>query len=98
MQLSNDQIKHIANLARLELSEEELETYGEQLTEILNYIELLQEVDTSGVEPTSQVTGVRNVLREDGIEEWDDTERDRALNQAPELEEREVKVRRVLES
>jgi len=97
MQLSKDEIQHIADLARLDLSEEELETYGGQLTEVLNYIEQLREVDTSGVEPMAHVAGVENVLREDEKEEWNEREREEALNQAPELEAREVKVRRVLE-
>lgn len=97
MNLSKDQIQHIANLARLELSEEELDTYGNQLTEVLNYIEQLREVDTAGVEPMAHVTGAENVLREDEVNEWDEREREEALRQAPELEEREVKVRRVLE-
>jgi aspartyl-tRNA(Asn)/glutamyl-tRNA(Gln) amidotransferase subunit C len=97
MQLSKDQVKHIAKLARLELSEEELEAYGGQLTDILNFVEKLQEVDTTDVEPMAHTTGAENVLREDEVESWNEQEVDNALNQAPELEEREVKVRRVLE-
>jgi aspartyl-tRNA(Asn)/glutamyl-tRNA(Gln) amidotransferase subunit C len=97
MKLSKEEIKHIANLARLELSDNELKTYGSQLTEALNYIEQLREVDTAGVEPMAHVTGAENVLREDEAEEWSEQEREEALNQAPEMEEREVKVRRVLE-
>jgi aspartyl-tRNA(Asn)/glutamyl-tRNA(Gln) amidotransferase subunit C len=97
MQLNKDEIQHIANLARLDLSNEELEVYGGQLAEVLNYIEQLKEVDTAGVEPMAHATGVENVLREDEKEEWDEREREEALRQAPELEEREVKVRRVLE-
>ena len=97
MELSKDQIQHIANLARLNLSEEELETYGGQLTEVLDYIEQLREVDTTGVEPMAHVSGEKNVLREDEIREWDGQEKEEALNQAPEVEGREVKVRRILE-
>jgi aspartyl-tRNA(Asn)/glutamyl-tRNA(Gln) amidotransferase subunit C len=97
MKLNKEQIKHIAKLARLDLSDEELETYGGQLVDILNFVDKLQEVDTSGVEPMAHTTGSENVLREDEVESWNEQEVDNALNQAPELEEREVKVRRVLE-
>jgi aspartyl-tRNA(Asn)/glutamyl-tRNA(Gln) amidotransferase subunit C len=97
MELNKKEIQHIADLARLELSDEELVTYGGQLSEVLNYIEQLREVDTAGVEPMAHVTGAENVLREDEVSEWDLSEKEEALNQAPEVEEREVKVRRVLE-
>ena len=62
MKLSKQDIKHIANLARLELSEKELDKYGKQLSDVLGYIDQLQEVDTKGVEPTAQVTGLTNVF------------------------------------
>lgn len=97
MELNKDEIQHIADLARLDLSEEELGIYGDQLTEVLSYIEQLREVNTDGVEPMAHVTGAENVLSEDEVEEWRERERENALYQAPELENREVKVRRVLE-
>jgi len=96
MQLSKEQIQHIANLARLELSEEELEKYGGQLSAVLGYIEQLQEVDTEGIEPTAQVTGLTNSWREDEVRVWDETERESALRLAPEFEDGQVKVKRVL--
>jgi aspartyl-tRNA(Asn)/glutamyl-tRNA(Gln) amidotransferase subunit C len=97
MALKNQEIKHIANLARLELTEEELEKYGGQLSDILDYIDQLKEVNTIGVEPTAQVTGLKNVLREDKIENWDEDEIKAALKDAPEKEERLIKVKRVIE-
>ncbi len=96
MKLNKKQIQHIANLARLELTEKELKTYGSQLSDVLSYIDQLQEVDVAGVEPTAQVTGLENVFREDEIKEWDEREREVALNQAPKLENGQVKVKRVL--
>ena len=63
MQLSKEEIQHIAKLARLELTDKELEKYGGQLSAVLNYIDQLKEVDVKGVEPTAQVTGLENVLR-----------------------------------
>lgn len=65
MKLSADQVKHVAKLANLPLSEEETEKYGEQLSKILDYIDQLNKADTSGVEPTFNVTGLENVIRED---------------------------------
>lgn len=97
MQLSKQDIEHIAKLARLKLSEDELTKYGSQLSGILSYIDQLKEVDTEGVEPTAQVTGLVNALRGDEVVEWDRTEVEIALKQAPELESGQVKVRRVLE-
>lgn len=55
----------VAKLANLELSEEEEKLYGEQLSKILDYFEQLNQVDTSGVEPTFNVTGLSKVMRED---------------------------------
>jgi aspartyl-tRNA(Asn)/glutamyl-tRNA(Gln) amidotransferase subunit C len=97
MKLSKNQIQHIATLARLELTDEELEKYGGQLSDVLSYIDQLREVDVSGVEPTAQVTGLENIFREDEIEEWDKEEARAALEQAPELEDGQVKVKRVIE-
>ena len=96
MKLEKKDIQHIANLARLELTDKELKIYGDQLSDVLSYIAQLKEVDTEGVEPTAQVTGLKDVFREDEIKEWNEREREDALNQAPELEERQVKVKRVL--
>ena len=97
MKLTKKEIQHIANLARLELTDKELKEYGSQLSDVLSYIDQLQEVDVTGVEPTAQVTGLANVLREDKAEEWNEAEREAALKQAPEMEGRQVKVKRVLE-
>lgn len=63
--LTKDETKHIAKLSRIQLSDAELEKYSEQLSSILGYIDKLNEVDTSNVEVTAQVTGLKNVLRKD---------------------------------
>ena len=65
MQLTADQVRHIATLARLHLSEEEVRRFAKELTQILAYVETLKEVDTASVEPTAQVTGLATVLRPD---------------------------------
>jgi aspartyl-tRNA(Asn)/glutamyl-tRNA(Gln) amidotransferase subunit C len=96
VELNKQEIEHIADLARLDLSEEELKTYGEQLSHVLSYIEQLQAVDTEGVEPTAQVTGLENVFREDEIKAWEGDEVSAALKQAPGLEDNQIKVKRIL--
>lgn len=58
-------VKHVALLAKLKLDQKEIKKFQEQLSEILDYVNMLKELDTKGVEPTSQVTGLENVFRED---------------------------------
>lgn len=97
MKLKKEDIQHIAKLARLNLSEEELEKYGNQLSDVLSYIDQLKEVDVTDTEPTAQVTGLENVLREDVIEDWNEQEKQAAINEAPEIEDNQYKVKRVLD-
>ncbi len=96
MKLSRKDVEHIAGLARLDLNDKEMDLYGGQLSDILSFVNQLQEVDTSGVEPTAQVTGLQNIFREDKIQNWDKAEVDRALKQAPGMEDGQVKVKRIL--
>lgn len=72
MSLTPEQVRHVAKLARLRLSEAEVEKFTGQLSVILDYVAILNEVDTEGVEPTSQVTGLANVTRPDEVERWSD--------------------------
>jgi len=65
MKLTKDQVKHVAKLANLPLTTEEEEKYSEQLSKILEYVGQLNQVDTSDVEPTFNVTGQSNAMRED---------------------------------
>lgn len=97
MNLSKQEIQHIAKLARLELTDEELKKYGGQLSAVLNYIDQLKEVEVKAVEPTAQVTGLENVLRQDVARDWNSHEVEQALADAPEKEERFIKVKRVIE-
>jgi aspartyl-tRNA(Asn)/glutamyl-tRNA(Gln) amidotransferase subunit C len=97
MKLSKDDIKHIATLARLELTDDEIEKYGSELSAILDFVDQLKEVDVTGVEPTAQVTGMENVYRHDEAKPWDEAESEEALDQTPDREGKSVKVKRVLE-
>jgi aspartyl-tRNA(Asn)/glutamyl-tRNA(Gln) amidotransferase subunit C len=65
MHLTTEEVEHIARLARLELGEDEVERYREQLSAVLEYARRLQTVDTSGIPPTSSVLPPSSVLRPD---------------------------------
>ena len=68
MSITIKDVEHVANLARLELTEEEKEQFTGQLNAILKYAEKLNELNTDDVEPTSHVLPITNVMREDGRE------------------------------
>jgi aspartyl-tRNA(Asn)/glutamyl-tRNA(Gln) amidotransferase subunit C len=93
--LNNEQIKHIANLARLELTAEEEIQYENQLSAILGYVDKLSEVNTDKVSITAQVGGLVNVWREDEVVSWDEKEVSAALAQG-ETASGQIKVKRVL--
>lgn len=63
--LSEDQVKHVAKLANLPVTKEEIKQYSHQLSDVLSYIEQLDQVDTSKVEPTFNVSGQINVYHQD---------------------------------
>jgi len=67
MKLSREEVLHIARLARLGLTDAEVDKLGEQLSNILENFEILQQVDTSGVPPTAQSIDLQNVMRRDEI-------------------------------
>ncbi|SDY15500.1 Asp-tRNA(Asn)/Glu-tRNA(Gln) amidotransferase subunit GatC [Thermoactinomyces sp. DSM 45892] len=67
MAITKTEVEHVANLARLTLTEEETEQFTDQLNRILQMAEKLNELDTTGIEPTSHVLPMANVLREDEV-------------------------------
>ena len=69
MKLNPQQVQKVAKLANIPVSEEEVEKYSDQLSKILDYIDQLNSVDTAGVEPTFNITGLSNVLRDDEVGE-----------------------------
>ena len=83
--LSRDQVLHVARLARLELTEQELDTMAEELSGVLDHIEKIGELDLDEVEPTSHVVEVENVLRPD--EPRPSWPRERVLEIAPDAGE-----------
>lgn len=84
--LSKEEVSHIAKLSRLELSEEETERFGDQLSSVLDYVGQLEEVDTDGIEPLNNVTGLSNVYVADEVDESDIKPDDIAKN-APEFKD-----------
>jgi aspartyl-tRNA(Asn)/glutamyl-tRNA(Gln) amidotransferase subunit C len=88
-------IEKVARLARLELSEEEKETFGNQMEQILTYMEQLNRLDTSGVEPTSHAIPIDNVFRDDEVKPSFPHEEVLAI--APDEEEGHFKVPRIIE-
>jgi aspartyl-tRNA(Asn)/glutamyl-tRNA(Gln) amidotransferase subunit C len=81
MRLSSEQVKKVAKLAKLPLSQEKEELYSEQLSKILDYIDHLNTVETKDVEPTYNVSGKKNVMAEDEVEP--SLSQDEALKNSP---------------
>ncbi|MEI8061624.1 MAG: Asp-tRNA(Asn)/Glu-tRNA(Gln) amidotransferase subunit GatC [Candidatus Berkelbacteria bacterium] len=86
-------VLNVAQLARIELSNAEEEKFAGQLSAVLENFELLNKVNTTGVEPTAQVTGLTNVFRIDEITNPSGKEsRDELLDNVPEVENGSIKV------
>jgi aspartyl-tRNA(Asn)/glutamyl-tRNA(Gln) amidotransferase subunit C len=96
MPLSIAEVEHIAELAKLGLSEEEKALYREQLDAILDYTDVLQRVDTSAIPPTATVLPLRNVMRPDEVEP--SMAREDVLANAPDAYAGSFRVRAVLDS
>lgn len=92
--ISNEQVKHVANLARLAITEEEAEKFTKQLDAIITFAEQLNELDTENVEPTYHVLDMKNVLREDVPQKG--LPREEVLKNAPEHQDGQIKVPSIL--
>lgn len=93
--ISDDDVRGLANLSALLLEENEIAGLRTDLERILDYINKLQELDTDGVEPTYQVTGLANVWRDDIVTD-DAVTREQLLALAPETAQNQIKVPKVL--
>ena len=94
MKITKDEVIYVANLARLELDDESVDKFSGQIGEILEYIDKLNTIDTSGVATTSHAISLNNAFREDRVEEHLD--RDTALSNAPEKEDGSFVVPKVV--
>lgn len=88
-------VRYTAQLARLDLSEEEIRTFQAQILEVLSYVEKLEGVDVSGVEPTAHANAIFNVFREDRPRDWFTSEE--ALENAPRAANQLFMVPKVIE-
>lgn len=95
MSISRKEVLHIARLARLSLTEEEVDLFTEQLGKILQYMTELEKLDTSEVEPTSHAIEMHNVVREDGARRVAVVEE--VLSNAPDREGDCFRVPRIME-
>jgi aspartyl-tRNA(Asn)/glutamyl-tRNA(Gln) amidotransferase subunit C len=93
--LSRDDVLKLALLSRLKLTDEEVERFAGDLSSILEYVEKLDAVDTSGHKPTYQVTGLKNITREDKTRDYGYKTED-LLKNAPSIKDNQFKVKRVL--
>ena len=93
--ISRDDVQHLAQLSSLQLTDEELDSLQTDIGNILGYIEQLGELDTTGIEPTYQVTGLENVWRDDSVIKSDVT-REQLLSLSTESASHQVKVPKVL--
>ena len=93
-QITKKEVKHVAKLAHIGIHNKNLEKFQRQLSSILEYVDQLSELDTTGVDPTFQVTGLINIWREDEISP--SLTQEEALQNAPMKHEGYFKVKRVL--
>jgi aspartyl-tRNA(Asn)/glutamyl-tRNA(Gln) amidotransferase subunit C len=93
--LTRDDVLKLARLARLQLSDDEINEFITELSAILQYVEQLNEVDTAGLLPTNQVTGLKNVMREDEIKDYG-YQPSELLKNVPSVQDNQIKVKRML--
>ena len=95
MKITQEEVTHVANLSKLKFSEEETAEFATTLSKIVDMVELLSEVDTTGVAPTTTMADRKTVLRPDVAEEG--TDRDRLFKNVPEKEIYYIKVPAILD-
>jgi len=93
--ITTNDVRHLAQLSNLQLSDDEITSLQTDLANILDYIDQLNEIDTSGVEPTYQVTGLENVWRDDAVDASTVTRED-LLALASDQADNSIKVPQVL--
>ncbi len=93
--LTRDDVLHLAQLARISLSEDEVTEFSEELSAILQYVEQLSNADVRGLEPTNQVTGLANVTREDEVKSYGYNPAD-LLKNVPQMQSGQLKVKRMI--
>jgi aspartyl-tRNA(Asn)/glutamyl-tRNA(Gln) amidotransferase subunit C len=92
--LTKEEVIKIAKLARIELTEKEVEKFQKELSAVLDFVEELKQVDVTGLEEVSQVTGLVNIQRDDKVVEANNHEA--IFSQAPEMKDGYYKVKAIL--
>ena len=95
MSLSREEILKISELAHIKLADDEIETFRDQMSSVLEYVGQLSHVDVKGIEPAAHISGVSNVLRDDVVMPTDSATRQALLEEAPEREGDLIKVKAV---
>lgn len=93
--LTREDILKLARLARLDLTDEEIEQFPKELNAILHYVEQLQGADVTGLEPTNQVTGLTNVSRKDEVIDYGYAPKE-LLKNVPNVLDDHIKVKRMI--
>ena len=93
--LTREDVFKLARLARLELSEAEIEEFAGELSNILDYVEQLQGVDVKGLKPTNQVTGLTNVMRADAEHDYGYAPLD-LLKNVPQVKDNQIVAKRMI--
>ena len=93
--ISREDVLKLARLSKIKLNDEEVDKFVDELNSIVKYVEQISSVDTSGLKPTDQVTGLKNVMRPDKTIDYGETAEE-LLKNAPASEKNYIKVKRVL--
>ena len=96
MKITKKEVEYVAGLARLGVSRDEKEKFAGELSAVLEFVDKLNQVKTDKIEPTAQVTGLENVVREDKGRAKHERETEKLLNAAPETKDGYVKVKAIL--
>jgi aspartyl-tRNA(Asn)/glutamyl-tRNA(Gln) amidotransferase subunit C len=93
--LTKEDVFKLARLARIDLTEEEAEKFTQEFTAILGYVEQLKNVNVAGLKPTSQVTGLTNVMRKDQVQDYGYKPKD-LLKNVPHVKDDQIQVKRMV--
>ena len=93
--LTRDDVLKLARLARIDLTDQEIDEFAGEFSEILEYVEQLQSVDITGLKPTTQVTGLTNVTRDDEERDYGYDPKE-LLKNVPSVENDQIKVKRMI--
>ncbi|MEK9196650.1 MAG: Asp-tRNA(Asn)/Glu-tRNA(Gln) amidotransferase subunit GatC [Patescibacteria group bacterium] len=93
--ITKEDVLRLAKLSNIYIDDSQIEAFAKDLEKILGYVETLADVDVSGISPTEQVTGLKNVMRPDEVIDYGVSQKD-LLKNAPAQEKNQIKVKRVL--